>query len=295
MSSGHLHLLLAIAPSRSVSILRCPLRSLHHAASNRQLVLVIAAACSASPRQVPPLRRSRPKGHLLIIGGNGTTADIVSRAVEAAGGQAGRVAIFPQASELAGNRRQRRQDVDRRRASGRAVVAGREGAGRGDRGGQGGDVHLVPRRRPDQADEGVRRDGHPEAIRARYAEGALVGGTSAGAAVMSKLMITGDAFDLQSITAGKTDTKPGPRPLPGGDRRSALPQAPADEPPDQRGARPPGRGGRRHRRNDGGLRQRRPRASRCSARAAWWSIDARKAAVDKTPAGQTGDRPRASS
>ncbi len=51
--------------------------------------------------------------------------------------------------------------------------------------------------------------GLPEAIRARYAEGALVGGTSAGAAVMSRVMITGDAFDLQSITAAKTDTKPG--------------------------------------------------------------------------------------
>jgi len=51
--------------------------------------------------------------------------------------------------------------------------------------------------------------GIAEAIRARHAEGALVGGTSAGAAVMSRVMITGDGYDLQSITAGKTQTAPG--------------------------------------------------------------------------------------
>ena len=48
----------------------------------------------------------------------------------------------------------------------------------------------------------------PDAIRARYRDGALVGGTSAGAAVMSASMITGEA-DLQSITAAKTELKPG--------------------------------------------------------------------------------------
>jgi cyanophycinase len=46
------------------------------------------------------------------------------------------------------------------------------------------------------------------AIRARYAAGAVVAGTSAGAAVMSDVMITGDA-DLQSITVGATKTLPG--------------------------------------------------------------------------------------
>jgi cyanophycinase len=46
--------------------------------------------------------------------------------------------------------------------------------------------------------------GIPEAIRARYQAGALVAGTSAGAAVMSKLMMTGEA-DLQSITARRTE------------------------------------------------------------------------------------------
>ena len=50
--------------------------------------------------------------------------------------------------------------------------------------------------------------GVPEVIARRYRDGAVVGGTSAGAAVMSSIMLTGDA-DLQSITVGATKTAPG--------------------------------------------------------------------------------------
>ena len=42
----------------------------------------------------------------------------------------------------------------------------------------------------------------------RYRQGAVVGGTSAGAAVMSPLMMTGEA-DLESIRAGTTELVPG--------------------------------------------------------------------------------------
>jgi cyanophycinase len=50
--------------------------------------------------------------------------------------------------------------------------------------------------------------GVPEVIARRYRAGAVVGGTSAGAAVLSAVMLTGDA-DLQSITVGATKTAPG--------------------------------------------------------------------------------------
>ena len=50
--------------------------------------------------------------------------------------------------------------------------------------------------------------GIPDLIARRYRDGAVVGGKSAGAAVMSAIMLTGDA-DLQSITAGATKTLPG--------------------------------------------------------------------------------------
>jgi cyanophycinase len=45
-------------------------------------------------------------------------------------------------------------------------------------------------------------------IARRYQAGAVVGGTSAGAAAISAVMLTGDA-DLQSITVGATKTAPG--------------------------------------------------------------------------------------
>jgi cyanophycinase len=50
--------------------------------------------------------------------------------------------------------------------------------------------------------------GIPDAIARRYRDGAVVGGKSAGAAVMSAIMLTGDA-DLQSLTVGATKTLPG--------------------------------------------------------------------------------------
>ena len=50
--------------------------------------------------------------------------------------------------------------------------------------------------------------GLAEVIRARYQAGAIVGGTSAGAAVISEAMITGEA-DLQSLTAQKTEIAKG--------------------------------------------------------------------------------------
>jgi len=160
------------------------------------LPLVSAAAAAATP-----------KGHLLIIGGNGTTDEIVKRAVETAGGAKGRVVIFPQASELA-------------ETGANAVktwtAAGIGQAAIGDPADPAAAIKAVreatfiwfPGGDQNKLTKALEGTGIPEAIRARYFEGALVGGTSAGAAVMSKVMITGEA-DLQSITATKTQTATG--------------------------------------------------------------------------------------
>lgn len=169
------------------------------------LPLALPALLAASAR----LAEAQPdvKGHLLIVGGNGTTAEIVKRAVETAGGSTGLVAIFPQASEL--------------------KETGDEAIAMWTRAGMGRAVKLDPKD-PTAAIQAVKQasfiwfpggdqvrlmnaltgTGIPEAIRARYAQGALVGGTSAGAAVMSRLMITGEA-DLKSITAGRTELADG--------------------------------------------------------------------------------------
>jgi cyanophycinase len=50
--------------------------------------------------------------------------------------------------------------------------------------------------------------GLDELIRTRHQAGVIVGGTSAGAAILSKVMITGEA-DLKNITVAKTITADG--------------------------------------------------------------------------------------
>ena len=56
--------------------------------------------------------------------------------------------------------------------------------------------------------EAIAGTGLADVIRRRHRAGAVVGGTSAGAAVLSAVMITGDS-DLKSVAAGKTATADG--------------------------------------------------------------------------------------
>jgi cyanophycinase len=173
-----------------------------HRLTGPALLLLLLLLPSLSPADVDP-----PRGHLLVVGGNGTTDDILRKAVATAGGSAGTVVIFPQASELAETGRESAA-IWTKAGLGRAIVAGPDDVPAALKAIEqatfvwfpGGDqVRLV------KALEGTPI---PEAIRGRYAAGVLVGGTSAGAAVMSRMMITGEA-DLKAITAGRTELKPG--------------------------------------------------------------------------------------
>jgi len=148
-----------------------------------------------------------PKGHLLIIGGNGTTDDIVKRAVETAGGAKGKVVIFPQASELP-ETGPNAVKTWTEAGIGQAIVLDPGNPAAAIEAVKGATFIWFPGGDQNKLTKALEKTGIPEAIRARYAEGALVGGTSAGAAVMSRVMLTGEA-DLQSITAAKTETAPG--------------------------------------------------------------------------------------
>lgn len=167
------------------------------------LALVACASTGALAQSPPPV----PKGHLLIIGGNGTTDDIVTRAVETAGGAAGRVAIFPQASELA-ETGANAVKMWREAGIGTAVAVDLTDLAAAIRIVKEATFIWFPGGDQNRLTKALEHTGLPEAIRARYVDGALVGGTSAGAAVLSRVMITGEA-DLQSITAAKTETAPG--------------------------------------------------------------------------------------
>jgi cyanophycinase len=165
------------------------------------LVFVLASAVVTALAQPP-------KGHLLIIGGNGTTDDIMARAVQAAGGNQGVVAIFPQASELA-ETGDNAVAMWTKAGIGRAVKPDPKTPAEAIQAVKQATFIWFPGGDQVRLMKALENTGIPEAILARYGEGALVGGTSAGAAVMSKLMITGDAYDLQSVTARKTDIAAG--------------------------------------------------------------------------------------
>lgn len=166
-------------------------------------VVALLAAGAASPAAGQPA----PRGYLVISGGGGMPDRIFARAIQLAGGPDAPVVVFPQASEEADT-----GDVvsDQWRKAGSKTVspvslADLAAATRAVEAASliwftGGDqVKLL---------KALAGTGIPEVIARRYREGAVVGGKSAGAAVMSSITLTGDA-DLQSVTAGATKTVPG--------------------------------------------------------------------------------------
>ncbi|MBX6315664.1 MAG: cyanophycinase, partial [Isosphaeraceae bacterium] len=131
-----------------------------------------------------------PKGHLVIAGGGTTTPEIMQRTLDLAGGLKAQIVLIPQASPYptAGQRM-----LERWRANGaehvtvldltdpKAAVAAIEGA----------DLIWIGGGNQARLMEALAGTGVAEAIQARFQRGATVYGTSAGAAVMSSLMIAG--------------------------------------------------------------------------------------------------------
>ena len=136
----------------------------------------------------------RPQGHLLIVGGGDTPVSVQKRFVALAGADKARIAVFPMASSKSDEEAQEAardfgllgaeaQVVDFRpgEANSAAVVQMLEGfTGFWFSGGDQSRLsNLLVGTRALQA------------VEARYLAGAVVGGTSAGASVMSRLMLTG--------------------------------------------------------------------------------------------------------
>ncbi len=155
------------------------------------LSLTLALSLAASlPAQAPT------RGTLYIVGGGPQPDALVREFVDLAGGRGkARIIVFAMASEdgLAGGE-EKAQDlralgadarnvwVDRRQAMSDSVARLLDGA-TGVWFGGGDQVRLA---------DILRGTPTERAIHARYAAGAVIGGTSAGAAVMSRVMLTGD-------------------------------------------------------------------------------------------------------
>jgi cyanophycinase len=135
---------------------------------------------------------NRPPGHLIIAGGGDTLPEIARKALDLAGGKKAHVLIVPQASTLR-NAGELSQEVWREFGAQRVNVLHAEDRQEALGAIQGADLIWIPGGSQSQLMGTLRRQGLIDAIRRRFEQGATVGGTSAGAAVMSVAMLTGDS------------------------------------------------------------------------------------------------------
>lgn len=168
----------------------------------------IAVVCTYA-LQPPAGDAQAPKGKLVVVGGGGTTPEIMERAMTLAGGKSARLLIVAQASSNPQSGEESKVFWMEKGATNVAVLDLAD--------------ETVALRAVEQAAfiwmpggdqsrlfEELAKTKIPAAIRKRYEEGAVVGGTSAGAAVMSQsMLIGGDKADLKSVRAGGSETAPG--------------------------------------------------------------------------------------
>jgi cyanophycinase len=149
-----------------------------------------------------PVLFAQPKGALVIVGGGGTTPEIISSTIELAGGRDAVVAVLPQSSAVAdaGDSSVKMWLDAGAKSAAKVSFDDREGARTALKNAT---LIWMPGGDQNRFMKAIAGTGLAEVIKQRYEEGAIVGGTSAGAAVLSEAMITGDA-DLKSLTAGKT-------------------------------------------------------------------------------------------
>ncbi|MBM4061852.1 MAG: cyanophycinase [Planctomycetes bacterium] len=167
------------------------------------LALAIPALLALQEPQAEPAPATT-RGRLLAVGGGGTSDTIVARALELAGGAGARMLVVAQASNKTdagessaafwrekGAREVHVLDLaDRDRALAEIAKA---------------EFLWMPGGDQNRLVEALRAADVLAAIRARHEAGALVGGTSAGAAVLSAAMIVGgDTAGLEAVRAGGT-------------------------------------------------------------------------------------------
>ena len=173
----------------------------------RRIALIALSLCVAACSTVPPA--SAPRGHLVIVGGGGTGPEIIARAMLLAGGPAARVVVLPQASALPDRGIESAQMW---RDAGASDVANVElvdiDAARTAI--EHADLIWFPGGDQNRLMADLTKAGLIELVQQRYRDGATVGGTSAGAAVMTTPMITGDGDDaLTRIASEATKLAPG--------------------------------------------------------------------------------------
>jgi cyanophycinase len=153
-----------------------------------------------------------PKGNLVLIGGGKRPAAVMAKFVELAGGPAARILVVPTASELPDTVEVYRKELA---SLGATNVAGLDVRSRFDAQrkalveevGNAGGIFFAG---GDQRRIVVALGGTPvgKAIEDAYRRGAVIGGTSAGTACMSPVMMTGEG-DFKVISSRNVELSPG--------------------------------------------------------------------------------------
>jgi cyanophycinase len=155
------------------------------------LAVALLSRCLVGLAQPP----APDHGTLLIVGGGPIPDEIIDRFVELAGGRdRAAIGIFPQASQYKDSGVELAQDFEKRGAKARRILVTRSDADRKDAPARLSGITGVWFGGGDQSRLaavllGTRMEAE---IHALYERGGVIGGTSAGAAVMSALMLTGE-------------------------------------------------------------------------------------------------------
>jgi len=159
------------------------------------IVLAISVGCASTAAPPAQTAGGSPAGHLLIVGGGPLPPAVLARFVELAGGPGkARIVLFPMASSDPTAGVELSADFQKMGAQAERIVLDHATADTAEAAARldgvtgiwfgGGDQVLLTK-----ALQGTKTE---TAIHARYRAGAVVGGTSAGAAVMTTPMLTGD-------------------------------------------------------------------------------------------------------
>jgi len=163
----------------------------------RQLAISFVFVC------VLPASAFAQSGTLVVVGGGDTGPDIVAKALALAGGAKAIVAVLPQSS---GEPDAGDASVAMWREAGarETVKVGFQDRAAAEAALRRATLIWIPGGDQSRFMKAIAGTGLADVILERYRQGAVVGGTSAGAAVMSAAMITGEA-DLQALTSGRTE------------------------------------------------------------------------------------------
>ena len=162
-------------------------------------LVLLAAILGQEPNQ--------PKGHLVIAGGGATIPEITEKALALSGGKKAHVLIIPQASSLTGAGEGSVQHWRQAGALEVTVLDTRDKSA-AMKAVKTADLIWMPGGSQSRLMQTLKQLEIIGAIRERFREGVTVGGTSAGAAVMSLIMLIGEN-DLGRVTDDAVRTAEG--------------------------------------------------------------------------------------